>query len=148
MLFYVFTRFYTPLQAFKHFHTLSKCFYNASILLLLCFYIAFIHFHMLIYAFKCFHMHTLLYPFIWLRFYMLSYAYTFICFHTLSYVFICFHKLSYAFYMLLYAFTCFYMLLLDKLSEQEEQEMLPLCLTGFYLRKPVIIISQFSYQYG
>ena len=76
-------------------------------------------------------------------FHMLSY--TFICFHMLSYDCICFHTLSYAFYMLsyafcmlLYAFTCFYMLLLDKLSEQqEEEEMLPLCLTGFYLRKPV-----------
>ena len=33
------------------------------------------------------------------------------------------------------------MLLLDKLSEQQQQEMLPLCLTGFYLRKPVKILD-------
>ena len=49
----------------------------------------------------------------------------------LSYAFISFCRLSYACYMLLKA----------KVSEQqeEEQEMLHLCLTGFYLRKPVKI---------
>ena len=62
--------------------------------------------------------------------YTLSYAlYAFICFHTLSYTFKC----------LLNAFECFYMLLKAKVSQeqQEEEEMLHLCLTGFYLWKPV-----------
>ena len=81
--------------------------------------------------------------------YMLSYTY--MCFHMLSYSLIRFYMLSYAFirfymllnafirfYTLLYAFKCFYMLLLDELSEEE---MLHLCLTGFYLRKPVKISS-------
>ena len=77
---------------------------------------------MLLYAFLCF-----------MRFHMFLYtlSYALIRFDMLSYTFICFHTL-------LHAFTCFYLLLLDKLSEQQQQqEMLPLCLTGFYLRKPV-----------
>ena len=82
---YAFTSFQTLSYAFLR---LSKCFYNASILLLLCFNIAFIHFHM----------HTLLNAFIGIRFYMLSYAYAFICIcfymHTLSYAFIHFPMLS------------------------------------------------------
>ena len=48
-----------------------------------------------------------------------------LCFYVLSYTFICFY----------YAFICFYLLQHDSLEQQEE--MLYLCLTGFYLRKPV-----------
>ena len=71
--------------------------------------------------------------------------YAFIHLYMLPYAFPRFPVLSCAFSTLFqsfptlsYAFTCFYMLYLDKVSEQQQQEeKLPLCLTGFYLRKPV-----------
>ena len=96
----------------------SRCFYMLlrlymlSCAFCLCFY-TFIHLYMLPYAF--------------LRF--------FYAFSKLSYAFLCFSYAFLPFHTLLHAFTCFYMLYLDKVSEQ--QEKLPLCLTGFYLRKPV-----------
>ena len=47
--------------------------------------------------------------------------YVFICFHTLLYAFIRFHMLA----------KCFYMLLKAKVSQQQEEMMLALCITGF-----------------
>ena len=77
---------------------------------------------------------------------MLPYAFLrfFYAFSKLSYAFLCFPALFLCFPTLSYAFTCFYMLYLDEVSEQ--QEKLPLCLTGFYLRKPVKI-KAFDYDY-
>ena len=106
------------LYAFIFFHTLSKCFYVASILLSCAFkhfhtlYNAFICSPMLSYTFICFH--KLLNTF--MRFIMLSYAFIrFIrflwafnlllyCFYTPSYAFINFHTLSYTFIRFLFAF--------------------------------------------
>ena len=102
------------LEALECFYTLSYAFILFQTLPN-----AFKHFYMLSYAFKRFH--TLTYAF--MRFRMLSYA--FLCFPMLSYAFIRFHMLL----------LCFYLLLHDSL--EQEEEMLYLCLTGFYLRKPV-----------
>ena len=69
-------------------------------------------------------------------FYMLSYALH--AFHMLSYAFIRFHILSYAFIRIIYALirfymhsTCYNMLLKAKVSQQQEEMMLALCITGF-----------------
>ena len=52
----------------------------------------------------------------------------------LSYAFIRFHMLSYALYALIRFYmhsTCYNMLLKAKVSQQEEEMMLALCITGF-----------------
>ena len=78
-----------------------------------------------------------------IRLQMLLYAFlcfsqAFIRFHTLSYAFIRFHTLSYAFIPIIYALirfymhsTCYNMLLKAKVSQQQEEMMLALCITGF-----------------
>ena len=102
-----------------------KCFY-----MLTCFYVLWYALYMLL---PCFH--TLAFAFI--HFHMLSYA--FICFHTfhmLSYAFICFY---YALECLYYALECFYrfrMHFKQKCHHKNKKLAAPLY-TGFYLRKPV-----------